>query len=383
MSSSAGEVIVVGLGAMGAAATYQLAKAGVKVTGLDKYYPPHDLGSTHGQTRITRLAVGEGAEYVPLVQRSHQIWPELEEQSGEEIFTQCGGLILAAPGNRFMASTRHLAATYQIEHQDLTAEQIIDRFPVFSPGPDLEGYFEPQAGYVRPEIAVKVQLDLAVRLGAELRLGSEMTGFESSGSGVEVTLASGERLHADRLLLCLGPWLPVVCPGLAHHFAVQRQLLYWFPTESNFQAFQEAPVFIWEMETPRHEFSHSSGFYGFPAVDGPGGGVKLATEQAETTTRPDGRQHPATPAEISEMYERYVRPCLPDLGATPLRDASCYYTATRSSRFVIAPHPDCSEALVVSACSGHGFKHSAGIGELVARWAEGLSPDLRAFSWPA
>lgn len=380
--SSSSEVIVAGLGAMGAAATYQLAKAGVKVTGLDQYHPPHDLGSTHGETRITRLAVGEGAEYVPLVKRSHVIWREIEGASEEDIFTQCGGLILASPGNEFLASTRANAAAYNIEHQDLNAQEIKDRFPTFAPSDDMQGYFEPESGYVRPELAVQTQLELAEKMGAKLHLGCQMTGFESSGDGVEVTLEDGEKLSADRLLLCLGPWLPDLSPDLSHHFAVQRQLLYWFPIERNFEAFKESPVFIWEIETPRHEFSHSLGFYGFPAVDGPGGGVKVATEQAETTTRPDGKQHPATLEEIKEMYERFVKPCLPDLGDTPIRNASCYYTATRSSRFIIAPHPDCQQVLVVSACSGHGFKHSAGIGELVAGWAAGQETDLDAFAWP-
>lgn len=380
--SSSSDVIVVGLGAMGAASLYQLARAGARVTGVDRYHPPHDLGSTHGETRITRLAVGEGSEYVPLVKRSHILWREIEEEAEVDLFTQCGGLILASPGNEFLEATRAIAKAHRIEHQNLDSAEIGDRFPTFSPSQDTQGYFEPEAGYVSPELAVGAQLELASQAGADLRFGCEVSGFRSSGDGVEVVIKDGERLLADRLLLCLGPWLPELSPGLAHYFAVQRQLLYWFPVERNYEAFSGAPVFIWEMELEKREFSHSLGFYGFPAVDGPGGGVKLATEQAEYTTRPDGRQHPATQEEISEMYERFVKPCLPDLGPEPLRNASCYYTATRSSRFVIAPHPDCAQALVVSACSGHGFKHSAGIGELVAGWACGREVDLTAFDWP-
>lgn len=370
MSGASGpRVIVVGLGAMGAAASYQLAQMGAQVIGLDRYTPPHPFGSTHGETRITRLAIGEGPEYVPLVQRSHQLWREIEAQAATDIFNQCGGLILGDKNNAFLASTRASAASYGIAHEDLTASQIRSRFPTFAVSNEIEGYYEPEAGYLRPEAAVQAQLDLATKHGTDLRYGQVVESWRTSGDGIEVRLDQGEWLRGDRLLICAGPWLPQLCPELAEHFAVQRQLLYWFPMRDNFEAFAAAPVFIWEIDGPRTEFSHSLGFYGFPAVDGPRGGVKLATEQASQTTTPDGHKHPATAAEIAEMGERYVRPCLPNLGLEPLRTVSCLYTSTRGSRFLIDRHPSCEQALIVSPCSGHGFKHSAAIGEAIAQWA--------------
>ena len=124
------------------------------------------------------------------------------------------------------------------------------------------------------------------------------------------------------------------------------------------------------------------GFYGFPAVDGPAGGVKLATESYERTTTPDGRQHPATRSEIDHMYQRCVALHLPWLGGEPLRTSSCLYTNTRGSRFVIDRHPEHEAVLIVSACSGHGFRHSAAIGESVAQLVSGQASevDLSAFA---
>ena len=136
------------------------------------------------------------------------------------------------------------------------------------------------------------------------------------------------------------------------------------------------PTFVWDLGGDQGRFVHLDGFYGFPAIDGPGGGVKVAAESYERTTTPDGRQHPATQSEIDRMYEWSVARHLPWLGAEPLKTVSCLYTSTRGSRFVIDRHPEHDSVLIVSACSGHGFKHSPAIGEAVAQWLTGQKPDI-------
>jgi sarcosine oxidase len=143
------------------------------------------------------------------------------------------------------------------------------------------------------------------------------------------------------------------------------------------------PTFVIDLGGDPGEFTHLNCIYGFPAVDGPAGGVKVGTETYERTVQPDGRQHPASSAEIEQVYERCIAPALPWLGREPLRTASCLYTCTRDSRFLIDRHPDHDSVLVVSACSGHGFKHSPAIGEAVAQWvtAEPRQLDLGAFSF--
>jgi sarcosine oxidase len=369
------EVIVVGLGAMGSAACRALASRGVSVLGIDQYAPPHAWGSTHGDTRITRLAIGEGREYVPLARRSHELWTEIERASGAQLLTQPGIVVLAHPSSTFLAETRAAAREYGIEYRDLTHDELQAGFPMFAVDAHTVGYHEPQAGYVRPERAVSAQLTLARRDGARLNLGERVQGWTASPRGVTVT-TDCDTYAAGHLVVCAGPWIRDLVPGMRDIVAIYRQLLFWFPIREHYPALHDMPAFVWDVGGDQRGFVHLDGFYGFPAIDGPGGGVKVASESYEHTTTPDGRQHPADRAEIERMYRGCVQPYLPWLGAEPLRTVSCLYTSTRGSRFIIDRHPNHDAVLVVSACSGHGFKHSPAIGEAVAQWVTSQAPDI-------
>jgi len=375
------DVVVIGLGAMGSATCFQLAARGLSVIGIDQYQPPHPYGSTHGETRITRLAIGEGPEYAPFVRRSHELWRELEALSEETLLTSCGGLILGAGSSEFLRQTRAVAQRYGIAHEHLGAAEIARRFPMFVSDDPLEAYYEPTAGYVRVETAVKAQLELASRTGATLRLGERVTSWSASNGAVSVRTDAGS-YRASELVFCAGPWITELLPELDEEFVVYRQLLHWFPIREGLQQLSEMPVWVWDLGGERQGFTHLNCFYGFPSVDGLSGGVKLATETYEHTTRPDGRQHPASAQESDEIYRRYVEPHLPWLGAPALRSVSCLYTSTRTSRFLIDRHPQHDAVTIVSACSGHGFKHSPAIGEAVAQLiTEGSSTlDLAPFS---
>jgi sarcosine oxidase len=377
-------VVVVGLGAMGSATCAQLATRGASVIGIDRYDPPHPFGSTHGETRMTRLAVGEGPEYVPLVRRSHELWAEIEALTGTRLLTQPGGLFMSHPGSWFFEGTRELARRVEIEHAELSPAELRERFPMFAIDEETEGYYEPAAGFVRPEAAVRAQLELARRGGAELRRGERVLDWSASGDGVKV-ITDRARYAAGQLILCAGPWLPDLFPEGRDMFAVYRQLQFWFPIRRGYEQLRDMPVFVWDFGGERGGFVHFDGFYGFPAVDGPAGGVKVATEVYETTIEPDGRRHPATPAETDAVYRRCVEARLPWLGPDPVRTVSCLYTSTRGSRFVIDRHPEHEAVLIVSPCSGHGFKHSPAIGEAVAQWVTDGRPvlDLGPFGLPA
>lgn len=375
MVTERAEVVVVGLGAMGSAVCAQLANRGTSVIGIDQYDPPHPYGSTHGETRMTRLAVGEGAEYVPLVQRSHELWRQIEAQTGTRLLTQPGGLIISRPGSWFFEGTRALARERGIEHDELSPSELREGFPMFAVDEKTEGYYEPAAGYVRPEEAVRAQLELARRAGAELRPGERVLEWSASEHGVGV-VTERARYAAEQLILCAGPWLPALFPEGREQFAVHRQIQYWFPIRRGYEQLRAMPVFVWDFGGERGGFAHFEGFYGFPAVDGRAGGVKVATETYETRTEPDGRQHPPTPQETAAMYRQCIEHRLPWLGPDPVRTLSCLYTCTRGSRFVIDRHPKHDAVLIVSACSGHGFKHSPAIGEAVAQWVADGTPEL-------
>ena len=369
------DVVVLGLGAMGSSVCAQLAMRGVSVIGIDQYEAPHPFGSTHGETRMTRLAAGEGAEYVPLVRRSHELWRAIEAQTDTRLLNQTGGLIISRPGGWLFDATCELARRFEIEHQLLSPAELHERFPMLAADEETVAYFEPEAGFVRPEEAVRAQLELARRGGAELRPRERLLDWSASSEGASV-VTDRATYACDQLILCAGPWLPGLLPEARDLFAVYRQIQLWFAIREGYEQLRDMPVFVWDFGGEREGFVHLAGFYGFPAVDGPAGGLKVASETYETTTEPDGRQHPATPDEAAAIYRRCIEDRFPWLGPNPVRSVSCLYTCTRGSRFVIDRHPEHDPVLIVSPCSGHGFKHSPAIGEAVAQWVTEGRPEL-------
>jgi len=362
------DVIVLGLGAMGSAVTYQLAKRGARVLGIDRYAPPHDLGSSHGATRITRQAIGEGEGYTPLAARSHELWREMESLTGASLMTVTGGLIISSTGKTAVNHVPHLfentlaaASTHGITHQLLTGAAIRREFPPFKVEDDEMGYYEPGAGFLRPERCVGAQLRLARARRAELRLNLKVLGFSAERRGVTV-YTKDERLRAGRLVLCAGAWLPPLLGArYAKLFSVRRQSLHWFALEDTKPYRPGAfPVFMWELKGDRQML------YGFPAIDGPEGGLKLATEQIEEETAAETVDRVVDKTVSQRFYKRQVKPSLKNVSGKCLRAESCLYTVTPDSGFIIDAHPEHPAVTVVSACSGHGFKHSAAIGEAVA-----------------
>jgi sarcosine oxidase len=383
--SAAADAIVVGLGAMGSAVASQLARRGLRVVGIDRFRPPHARGSTHGDTRITRIAIGEGAEHVPLVRRSHQLWREIERATGSSLLHQVGGLVIGGGDDPFLAKTRAAASEYGVAHENLSERALTARFPMFRVPAGTEAYFEPEAGFARPEAAVAAQLSLARQAGAELRLGETVRSWTASADGVAV-LTDNARLHARELVLCAGAWITQLLPEAVSLFAVYPQLLHWFEIGRGYEALRRMPIFIWEMAGERDAFTHlAAGFYGFPAIDGPRGGIKLATERYGATVDPDEHSGDGGDEAAAELHRTYLARYFPWVTAQPLRTVSCLYTNTRGSRFMIGPHPEHARVTIVAACSGHGFKHSPAIGEAVAQSiVDGTSEiDLAPFAIPS
>lgn len=380
------DVIVVGLGAAGAAALYQLAQRGARVLGIDRFSPPHDMGSSHGDTRITRLAIGEGDAYVPLVMRSHEIWRDIERRTGRSLLTTTGGLWISSPARQaethvanFFDNTLAAATRFGIAHEILDASDIRRRFPQFAVADDERGYYEPQAGFVRPEACIAAQLDLARAMGAEIHTGEAMQEIHESG-GVLVRTESA-RHEAARAVIAVGAWIPRFLPAAyARCFTVTRQVLHWYETRGPVERFEAPafPVFIWELQRRRNVI------YGFPAIEGPSGGLKVATEQYATPCDPEALDRKSVSAsEELDMYDALVRPHLPELGPACVKSRACLYTATPDFHFVIDRHPDMPNVIVASPCSGHGFKHSAAVGDALAALATGEPPavDVSAFAW--
>jgi sarcosine oxidase len=367
---------VVGLGAMGSAALYQLGKRGVRVLGIDRFAPPHEQGSSHGDTRITRLAIGEGAHYTPLVKRSHDIWRAIERGTGADLLTQCGELILSSENRKssvhvegFFQNTVNAAHTHDIAHELLAASQIRARYPQFNVSDNEVGYFEAEAGFVRPEACIDAQLLLAKRHGAEIRTGEIVLGFAPNSNGVTVKTDRGV-YQADKLIVAAGAWLPrLLGNDFDRLFKIYRQVLYWFAVDGDATAYEPKcfPVFIWELpDSPQ-------GIYGFPAIDG---ALKIATEQYAATTTPENIDRAVSAEEIAHMHRNYIAPYLKGVTLDCVKATACLYTVTPDAGFVLDTLPSSERVIVASCCSGHGFKHSAAIGEVLADAAENRAGSL-------
>lgn len=361
---------IIGLGAVGSAAAFQLSKSGQKVIGFDKFSPPHTNGSSHGDTRITRQAIGEGSVYSPIALLSNAIWREIETQTGEDLFTACGGLLF---GPRDVKTTQHrkvdflgesirAAEQYNVPHEVLDIDDLKRRFPQFCYEGNEFGYYEPGAGFLRPERCVQTQLELAKTLGATIHFDEAVLSIEPTGGdcGVRITTSSGE-YFADAAVVSSGAWVQEFLPeNLKKHFQVFRQVLFWFEVEGEVSLFSKErfPVYI--------RLGHHSDdmFYGFPAIDGPNGGIKVAAEQFEEATSADNLQKEVSPSEIEAMVA-HIKRYLPITNRC-IRSAACLYTVTPDSDFVIDRLPDSPQIILASPCSGHGFKHSAGIGKLLS-----------------
>lgn len=378
------DVIIVGLGAMGSAATYQLAKSGVTVLAIDAHNPPHTLGSTHGDTRITRLAIAEGAEYVPLVLRSQQIWREIELETGYKLLIECGGLIMSVPNKQekhgvsnFLQQTIKTADQFDIEHTELSAAEIHSRYPQFNLVGNEYGYYENQAGYLRPEECVRAQIELAKKYGATINSNERVLSFTANDSGVTV-VTNKSTYKANKMILTAGPWINDLLPEYETIFKIYRQVQYWFALKdkSQYDAYNKLPVFIWSYGEKSDDF-----IYGFPAIDGPNGGLKIASESYVNETTPETVLREVSKAEISAMYKK-IEVRIPGLSQDCIKAIVCLYTVTPDNKFVIDFLPKHKNVIVASPCSGHGFKHSAAIGEILMQLAtQGKSKiDISSFA---
>lgn len=381
-------IIIIGLGAMGSAAAYQLAKKGVKVLGIDQFSPPHNLGSTHGETRVTRKAIGEGAEYVPLTLRSYEIFREIEAETGADLLTMTGGLIMSSKSgnsnlhgnNGFIETTVSTAQKFGIKHQFLTSDEIAKRFPQFNLDRDEIGYFEDEMGFLRPENCVAAQLESAEKYGAKIKRNEKVLEIKTESDFVQIKTNQGT-YRAEKIIVSAGAWIKdFIKEPLQDLFKVYRQVFYWFDVADSFESFKlgNFPIFIWEFGRWENDF-----VYGFPAIEGKNNGFKIATETYLETTDPDQVNRLVAQKEIDEIYEKYIKNRINNVPNKCLKTATCLYTVTPNARFVIDKLPENERIIVASPCSGHGFKHSAAIGEVLAELAtEGKSKiDISAFSF--
>ncbi len=360
------DAIVVGLGAMGAASVAELARRGRRVLGLEQFALPHARGSSQGGTRIIREAYFEHPLYVPLVQRAYARWQALEAETGTRLVVPTGGLTIGPRDGRLVTGALESARTHGLAHEVLTAAEVTRRHAAVRIPDGAVAVAEPRAGVVLAARAIAACLAVARRHGAELRTGVAVDGWEASADGVRVR-AGGETIAAARLVLAAGPWMPSLVPSLAPHLSVERNVVHWFgPGDGVAPGPDRLPVLVIE-DAPDHLL------YALPSMRALGDdledGVKFACHHSGVVATAASVDQAPTAGEVAAITDD-VRRYLPGVDPTPVRSAVCCYTNTPDGHFVVDRHPAHDRVVLVSACSGHGFKFASVLGAVVADFVE-------------
>ena len=368
------DTAVIGLGAMGSATLYHLAKRGKRAIGFDQFEPGHDKGSSHGESRIIRLSYYEDLSYVPLLHRAYDAWRAFETTDGHEagsLLTITGILEAGHPGSQAVANSLKAARHHGLPYTELDAAEIGKRFPAFRLPSDWHGQFQPDGGYLRPELAIRRYVSASGRRGADVRANTRVRGIEAKPGAILVH-TDDDTIEAGSLVVAAGAWIGDFAPDLQRHLTITRQVVGWFPTRTPaYFTPDRCPVFILEAEDDH--------CYGFP--DFAGTGVKAASHwRGATVAHPDTRDatvEPEDEARIARMFHRLM----PEVGGPASKLSTCLYTRTPDAHFFIDHAPDDARIVLASPCSGHGFKFASLFGTVLADMAEGqpLPVDMALF----
>lgn len=369
MSERAVDVAVIGLGAMGAMTAWRAAAAGASVVGVERFDVGHDRGSSHGGSRIFRMILFEGPEYVPIARRSHALFRELEDVTGAALLQTCGGVVIGPDGGEIISDAITSARAGEVEHELLDTDTLRARFPQHAAFDDDVAVYEPGAGVIRPEATVTAAVEAARGAGAEIVTGVQIEKVTVADDGVEVRMGS-ETVRARRIVLAAGAWFSDLVPQLGLPLRNQRSCLAWFTARSEPEAYRpdRFPVFV-------RESGHLDA-WGIPDVDGRGVKVGVGGSASKPwLDRPEDNWYDPTEADLAPI-EALTDEAFPGLVPTVASAAACMNSKTPDGHFVIGHAPDLPRVVLAGGFSGHGFKHAAGVGDIASSLALDGASDI-------
>ena len=359
------DVIVIGTGGVGSSTAFHLARRGCRVLGLDRYPGGHDQGSSHGQTRIIRMAYFEHADYVPLLRRAYELWHELEQHVGQQLYHEVGLLQVGPQSGYVVPGVLSSAEKHQLPVELVDAKAMRTRFEGFVLPDEYAAVFERRAGFLFVEKCVLAHLAQASRWGAELHVGESVLSWKSDGEKV-VVQTDRNIYSAKSLVLTAGAWAGKLLAELGISFQVRRKHLHWYRSDQpSYHVENGCPTFLYETDV--------GCFYGFPALDARG--VKVAEHSGGIVIDdPRGDDRSIDPTD-RQRVESFLSQCLPGVSHQATEHAVCYYTMSPDEQFVIDRHPDFPNVCFTAGLSGHGFKFTSVLGEIMADLAmHGASP---------
>ncbi len=350
------DAIVIGVGAMGSAAVYQLARRGVRVLGIERYDIPNEMGSSHGVSRMIRLTIQEDPSYVPLVRRAYELWHELENASGERLLYTTGSIRAGLEGSQMFEGSKEACEAHHIPHQILTGPEVNRRFPGYQLSEDTMAVYQADGGFLLSERCIVNHVAAALELGAEVHGRERVLDWEPTPQGVEVRTDRGA-YSAGRLVVCSGAWSAKLVTQLAQSTSVERQVLAWFqPKRPELFRPDVFPVFGVLAEEGR--------FYGFPTYGVPG--FKIGrTHHREQRTDPDCLDREIH-QEDEDLLRDFTAKYFPHAAGPALALKTCMFTNSPDEHFILDRLPDFPQVSVAAGFSGHGFKHSSTVGEIMA-----------------
>ena len=354
------DAIVAGVGGMGSAACYHLARRGLRTLGLERFDVPHSMGSSHGISRIIRLAYYEHPSYVPLLLRAFELWDDLARESGRHLLEVTGTVDASGAEEIVFTGALEACERFGLEHEVLTSAELSGRFPGYQLPSGHMALFQPRGGFLLPERCISEHVTGALAAGADIRARERVLGWDVVGDGVRVTTDRGV-YEAERLILAAGAWMGALVPALAGLAQPERQVLGWFaPREPALFAPARFPVFNLMVPEGR--------YYGFPVYDVPGFKIGLYHHREELVD-PDEFQREADAADEAPLREATAR-YFPAANGSTLALRTCMFTNTPDEHFIVDVLPDAPQVIVASPCSGHGFKFASVIGEILADLAQ-------------
>ena len=355
------DVIVAGVGSMGSAACYHLARRGLRTLGLERFDIPHTMGSHHGFTRIIRLAYYEDPSYVPLLRRAFTLWNTLEQEYGETLLHVTGTIDASGAYEVVFRGSLDSCIEHDIPHEVLTGRELNDRFPGYHLPDTHRAVYQPDGGYLVPESCVTAHTLGAIQSGAAIHAREGVVAWEAGPDGVRVETDRGSVYTADQLVLATGAWMGKMIEGFAPLAIPERQVLGWFqPILPDRFTPQTFPVFNLLVEEGR--------YYGFPVHGVPGfkiGRYHHLEEHVDPDTM-DREPNDRDEAVLREVVDRYF----PDASGPTVGLRACMFVNTPDEHFVIDRHPAHENVIIASPCSGHGFKFASVVGEIIAELVE-------------
>jgi len=354
------DVIVAGVGSMGAATCMSLAQRGARVLGLEQFDIPHRMGAHHGHSRMVRQAYFEHPDYVPLLRHAMQYWQRLHDASDLPILRRTGGLYMGRPDGAIVSGSAAASRTHGLDHELLDRKALAERYPQFHVPQDFAALYESAAGIVFPEHAVSAQVDQALRCGAEIRAREAVVDWSPNGAGVEVR-TDRNTYSARQVIFTAGAWTGRLVRDLTVPLTVTRQTLVWLWPAAT-EPFEPANCPVWLIE-----IEPDTGYYGMPLLQHPPG-IKMALHRAGETVDPDHVCREVSEDELRPLLD-FAAKYLPDASGPVLSSQVCLYTHSPDSHFIIDRHPGYPQVFLACGFSGHGFKFCGVVGEALADFA--------------